>query len=121
MKFRILSGDTIIGESDFTGLDPSMGVALGVFVPSPDYKNVQPVFRLYVEAEAGRTDLDEARFEEYYRARDALDLSVINAAGERVPNTCVHITDFSEDLGEMEVTVYVADSPTFERYFESGR
>src|SRR5688572_29894338 len=121
MTFRILNGDKIIGKSDFEVLDASMGVAQGVFVPSLDYREVQPVFRLYAQAGISMADQDDAKLSEYYRARDGLDLSVTSPDGEQIPTDCIHITDYSEEIGEMEVAVIVADSESFDRYFALRR
>jgi hypothetical protein len=97
-----------------------MGVAQGVFVPLPDYKEVQPVFRLYAEAGASLADQDAAKVDDYYKARDALGLYDITATGECVATECVHIDDYSKEIGEMEVSVIAADAAIFRRYFEMG-
>lgn len=120
MKFRILSGTIVIGETNFDGLDPSMGFAHGVFFPSPSYQEVQFVFRLYAEAGTSMADADGAKLAEYYRARDALNLSVVTAEGKLVPTEFVHIIDYSKELGEMAVEVIVTDLAAFHRYFEAG-
>ena len=121
MKFHILAGDKVIGESDFEDLDPSMGAAHGVFSPSEQYSEAQPVFRLYAEAGTTVQDQDKEKLEEYYRARDALNLTIVTLAGEHVATDCVHITDYSEELGEMEIDAIAADADTFQRFFEVSR
>ena len=90
----------------------------GDFLPSENYHMVQPVFRLYAEATANGVSLSSELFEQYYRERDGLDLTVRLSSGEVVPMQCVHVEDFSVELGEMQITVAVADWQTFVRYFE---
>lgn len=48
----------------------------GDFLPSENYHMVQPVFRLYAEATANGVSLSSELFEQYYRERDGLDLTV---------------------------------------------
>ena len=118
MRFRIFSDGMDIGGSNLERLDPSMGVAMGVFFPSENYKRVQPVFRLYAEAGTNIVDQDTDQLNRYYAARDALSLVLMTETGEAVPTDCIHITDYSVELGEYEIAIIAADSDAFERYFE---
>ena len=64
-------------------------------------------------------DQDPVMLQRYYRERDALNLTVRFENGKVVPLQCVHIQDFSVELGEIEVMVAASDSHTFDQYFES--
>jgi hypothetical protein len=116
-RFHVFSGEELIGYSDLEGQDPSMGVALGRFVPSEAYKKVAPVFRMWARATASTPPHDEALLAEYYRQRDLLRLSVRASSGEVVNAVRVHIADYSEDLGDegLEITAWVSQWPDFER------
>ena len=64
------------------------------------YELVQPVFRLFSQAvPADGSPRDEAKLERYYAARDALDLTLENAAGERIPTSVIHIVDYTVEAG----------------------
>jgi len=122
MRFQIHSGETVIGSSDLDSLDPPMGTASGDFLPSAEYRRVQPVFRLFAEATrkaiVNGVSQDSGALERYHRERDGLDLTVRLPGGEVVPTQFVHIEDFSVELGEVGVTIAVPDSQTFAQYFE---
>ena len=45
MKFKIYSGDNLIGRSSLEHGDPPMGMAFGVLQPSGSYPQVQATFR----------------------------------------------------------------------------
>ena len=122
MRFQIHSGETVTGSSDLDSLDPQMGTASGDFLPSAEYRRVQPVFRLFAEATGkaivNGVSQDSGALERYHRERDGLDLTVRLPGGEVVPTQFVHIEDFSVELGEVGVTIAVPDSQTFAQYFE---
>ena len=116
MRFQIYSGETRIGQSELDRLDPPMGIASGDFLPTEDYKDVQSVFRLYIEATINTND--PPLLARYYRERDALQLTVRLPQGQVIPLQCVHIEDFSAELEEITITVAAYDSHTFSHYFE---
>lgn len=120
MQFRVLSQGVVIGATNLESLDPSMGVATGVFAPSENYGAVQPIFRLYATAGITVAGQDETKLKAYYAARDALNLSLVTPAGETVPTESIHITDFSEETGEYEVTVFTAGTEAFEKHLAAG-
>ena len=98
-----------------------MGIATGDFQPSEDYKDIQPVFRLYIEATVNTADQSPEKAEminRYYQERDNLHLTVRVPNGETVPVQWVHVEDFSAELEEINVTVAARDWQTFSRYFE---
>ena len=121
MRFQIYSGETPIGQSDLDKIDSSMGIATGKFLPTENYKNVQPVFHLYIEATidaAGQSLEKQEMIGRYYQERDNLHLTVRVPNGETVPVQWVHVEDFSAELDEISVTVAVRDYQTFSRYFD---
>jgi len=119
MRFQIYSRETMIGQSNLDQLDPPMGIASGKFVPSADYKDVQPVFRLYVEATTNASGQASEMLKRYYQEQDRLQLTVRLPDGEGVPVQWVHIEDFSAELGEIQATVVASDGETFSHYFEA--
>lgn len=120
MCFQIYSGERFIGSSDLVNLDPPMGIASGDFLPSEGYHTVQPVFRLYAEATVNGVSRVSEAFGRYYRERDDLGLTVWLPSGEIVPMRCVHIEDFSVELGEIGITIEALNWQTFVQHFESS-
>ena len=120
MRFRVLTNGVAIGATNLESLDPSMGVASGVFTPSESYGAVQPTFRLYAAVGISVANQDEAKLKAYYAARDALNLSLVTQEGEIVPTSCIHITDYSEEIGEYEVTAWAASAEAFKEHFGSS-
>jgi hypothetical protein len=121
-RFQVFSGEKLIGYSDLEGQDPSMGVALGRFLPSDGYPEVAPVFRTWVRAMApqpqGRPH-DEELLAAYFRQRDALSLSVRTSSGEVVGTEWIHIADYSDDLGDdgYDLSICLDQRSVFERLF----
>jgi hypothetical protein len=73
---------------------------------------VQPIFRLYSEAvpEPGADVTDAEKLDRYHRSRDALALSLEDAAGRSIRTSAIHISDYSERRdGAMELEVLIAD------------
>lgn len=121
-RFHVFSGEKLIGYSDLEGQDASMGVALGRFLPSDEYSEVASVFRTWVRATAPQLEgrpHDEELLAVYCRQRDALSLSVRTSSGEVIRTEWIHITDYSDDLGEdgYELSVCLNERSVFERLF----
>nr|WP_314093378.1 hypothetical protein [uncultured Shinella sp.] len=90
-KFEIYAGDTLIGTTSFELGDPPMGVACGEMTPTPAYSI------------------------EYSKAPDTL-----NARLASVPIPSVggmYIEDYSEDLGEIAVTILGIAHELYEELF----
>lgn len=100
--FEIFSNGQHIGWSDLELGDPPMGVAFGVFVPSPDYSSVQEQIRAF-------TRLDQRRFNFVVRI----------AGGEEIRAAGVSIADNSADCGpdEIELTVLGIEYPDYGEIF----
>jgi predicted glycosyltransferase len=108
MRFHISHKGTVIGESDLDRLDPAMGIAVGMFVPSQDYPRVLEVFGI-ADAVDDKTD---------HRSLTN-DLVVKTATGVLVPTAWVRIEDVSAVLGAdgREITVSALDEDAFLKYF----
>jgi hypothetical protein len=91
-----------------------MGTAIGKFTPTDAYLGVRPVFRLFAEAHRDGGPADERLLADYYRARDALRLSVQAENGTEIPTSVVHIADFRAEIDATacEVEVHIRD-PSF--------
>jgi hypothetical protein len=94
MPYRLSLGSTVLSTSRLEERDPCMGVAWGQFEPTPEYELVRPVFRLFAAADElpASAARDEA-FRRYYRARDAMRLSVSDADGAGLPCGDVHVLE----------------------------
>jgi hypothetical protein len=117
MRHTLKLHGVVIGWSELEQIEPELGRAHGRFRPGLGYELVQPVFRLYAEAvprsEAPR---DEAKLERYYKSRDALQLELLDPTGRPIPTSTIHIADYSsEDGGECELDVLIADAEYWER------
>ena len=107
-----------MGHSELENIEPGVGRASGVFRPGLGYELVQPVFQLFADAvPLDGSPKNEAMLARYYKARDALNLQLVDAAGRPISATAVHIADYS-DLDKarpIEVEVLISDSGYWER------
>lgn len=103
MRFAVEIRGVAIGHSELKHADTGMGMAVGVFIPAEAYETVQPVFQRFADGESTS----------YYEARDALGLQLRGVDGRIVPTECIHIADFSRQLGagnaQLEVQLKSAD------------
>jgi hypothetical protein len=92
-----------------------MGTATGLFTPTDGYQRVQPVFRLFAQAHGDAGRQDDRLLAAYYRAPDALSLTLETEDGTEIPTSVVHIADFRDEIDETscEVEVHVRDSSFF--------
>ena len=118
MRYVIRCAGMIIGHSELTERDESMGVALGAFHPALDYERVQPIFRLFAEAspETSAQATDEEKLARYYAARDTLGLQLVEPSGRVILTDTIHIADYSLEAGPdaMEVEVTLSDPRFFQ-------
>ena len=87
-----------------------MGSATGPFRPGPGYDLVQPVFRLFAEAQGDGSEetADQTKLTRYYAARDRLGLSLHTSAGAFIPTEFIHIVDFTLEQGPDALGLQVA-------------
>ena len=111
MRHTVKLQDVIIGHSELESVDVSLGRAWGVFRPGLGYELVQPVFRLFSEAVPmpGGEARDKDKLERYHAARDRLGLSLVDAAGHAIDASAIHIADYQEEKGTLELDVLIPD------------
>jgi hypothetical protein len=113
MRHTVKLHGVVVGWSDLERVEPDVGRARGQFRPGVGYDLVQPIFRLFAEAvpRADEAARDEAKLERYYKSRDALALELVDAAGQRIPTSAIHIADYRAEGndGDCELDVLIAD------------
>jgi hypothetical protein len=114
MTYTVKLHGIAVGRSDLEHLDSQAGFARGAFHPATGYQLVQDVFRLYGEAvpdtPGGVADPD--KLQRYYKARDALQLVLVDSDGQRVEGVTVHVYERRAQDGALELEVHIAD-PAF--------
>ena len=119
MRHTLKLHGVVVGWSDLERIEPDIGRARGRFRPGVGYELVQPVFQLFAEAvpRADNADRDEEKLARYYRSRDALQLQLVDAAGQLIPTTVIHIADYTgdDDGGDCELDVLIADTDYWQR------
>lgn len=108
MRHTVKLRDVIIGHSDLEQVDASVRRAWGVFRPGFGYDLVQPIFQLFSEAVPvrGGEARDQEKLERYLAARDRLELSLVDSAGDVIATTAIHIADYA---GKSELDVLISD------------
>jgi hypothetical protein len=108
MRHTVKLHGVIVGHSELEHADRSVGRAWGAFRPGLGYDLVQPVFRLFAQAvPTDGSPRDDATLARYYAARDALKLTLENAAGEKIPVSAVHIADYTVESGPSAIALDV--------------
>lgn len=117
MRHTVKLRDVVVGHSDLESVDVSLGRAWGNFRPGLGYELVQPVFRLFTEAVPmlGGEPRDQEKLARYHAARDRLGLSLVDARGNVIETSAIHIADYLEAKGKLELEVLISD----EEYWES--
>ena len=117
MKHTVKLRDVIVGHSELECADYPAGRAWGTFRPGFGYDLVQPVFRLFTKAVPmlGGEPFDEITLERYYAARDKLGLSLVDAQGEVISTAAIHIADYIEEKGIIQVEALINDAEYWER------
>ena len=113
MKHTVKLHGVIVGHSELESADESLGRAWGAFRPGFGYDLVQPVFRLFSEAVPmpGGEPRDQEKLARYHAARDQLGLSLVDAEGNEIQTTTIHIADYLEKQGKLELEVLISDEP----------
>ncbi len=112
MTYTLRLHGIAVGRSDLKRVDPEAGFARGTFNPATGYQLVQDVFRLYADAvpETPGAVADPEKLQRYYKARDALQLEVIDPDGNVVPETTVHVYERAGSDDPLELEVHIADA-----------
>jgi hypothetical protein len=112
VKHTVRLKGVTVGHSELEHADPGVGRAWGSFRPGMGYELVQPIFQLYAEAvpRDGRAR-DASKLARYHSARDALGLELVDAAGQPIRTTAIHIADYSNGAGQqtIELDVLISD------------
>ena len=111
MRHTVKMHGVIVGHSDLEEADASVGRAWGAFRPGLGYELVQPVFRLFSEAVPmpGGEPRDRDKLARYHAARDRLGLSLVDANGKVIETTAIHIADYQDEDGSLELDVLIRD------------
>ena len=118
MKHTLKLHGVIVGHSELEHSERGVGRAWGSFRPGLGYDLVQPVFRLYAQAIArDGSEQDGTRLERYYKARDALQLELVDAQGAAIPTSTIHIADYTIEDGPsaIELDVLISDEDYWAR------
>jgi hypothetical protein len=118
MRHTLKLHGVIVGHSDLEHAEPGVGRAWGRFRPGIGYDLVQPVFHLFARAvRADGSQTDAAALARYYKARDALNLELVDATGARIATTTIHIADYTtEDAATpIEIDVLISDEAYWAR------
>lgn len=118
MKHTLKLHGVIVGHSDLEHSERGVGRAWGAFRPGLGYDLVQPVFRLFSQAVArDGSEQDHAMLERYYKARDALNLELTDAHGERISTSTIHIADYTIEDGPsaIHLDVLISDDSYWDR------
>ncbi len=112
MTYTVRLHGIAVGRSDLDRLDPEGGYARGTFSPATGYQLVQDVFRLYADAvpETPGAVADPEKLQRYYKARDALQLKLIDPDGTIISGTTVHVYERAGNDDALELEVHIADS-----------
>ena len=118
MRHTLKLHGVVVGWSDLERIEPDVGRARGRFRPGIGYDLVQPIFRLFAEAvpRSANATRDEAKLERYYKSRDSLALELVDASGQLIPTSAIHIADYrGDDNGDCELDVLIADAEYWSR------
>jgi hypothetical protein len=108
MRHTVKLHGVIVGHSELEHAERDVGRAWGAFRPGLGYELVQPVFRLFSQAvPTDGSPRDEAKLERYFAARDALHLTLENAAGETIETSAIHIADYTVEAGPTAIALDV--------------
>lgn len=110
MSYTLSMSGVIVGRTELETRDAANRVARGAFRPALGYELAQPVFELFDQAGG-----DDAALARYRRARDALRLQLVDAAGAPISVRDVNVRRTSAATGgvptyEIEVAT---DAPQF--------
>ena len=108
MRHTLRLQGVVIGYSELEDIEPAVGRASGAFRPGLGYELVQPVFRIFaLAAPRDGSPTDREALERYYSARDALPLELVDANGEPIKTTSVHIADYTIEEGSTAIAIDV--------------
>lgn len=112
MRHTVKMHGVIVGHSDLEQADASLGRAWGTFRPGLGYELVQPVFQLFSQAvpTRGGEPRNDFTLARYHAARDKLGLHLVDANGNLIETTTIHIADYQDEDGSLELDVLIRDA-----------
>lgn len=112
MRFDLLAGDELVGSSDLPHVDPPMGVVFGPLYPHDNYKNIQKTIQEFHLYDGSFGKIDDRRLQQVRQKIQTLDLKVKTEKGGILqPVGGVHVTDFTEKLGNEPIQLEVLRLP----------
>jgi hypothetical protein len=117
MTYTVKLHGLAVGRSTLERLDPENGFVRGAFQPASGYQLVQDVFGLYTAAVPDTPGgvADAEKLARYYKARDALRLTLVDEHDQPVAGTTIHIYPSGDKKSDaFELEVHVSD-PAFWR------
>lgn len=123
MRHTVRLNGVIVGHSDLENVEPELGRAWGLFRPGIGYEVVQPVFRLFAQAAPhDGSARNTAGLERYYRARDELNLELLDGDGRALRTAAIHIVDYSgESASPLHLDVLINDEAYWDGRMEVRR
>jgi len=94
VRYTLKLKQVTVGHSDLEARDSGARVARGAFRPGLGWELIQPIFDLGAEAYRRAPDgvPDASLLDRFFRARDALELALVDAHGREVGCSEVRIT-----------------------------
>jgi hypothetical protein len=118
VRYTLRLHQITVGYSELEHIEPGVGRASGVFRPGLGYDLVEPVFRLFADAvPLDGSANDDAMLARYYKARDALQLELVDATGRSIPTSAIHIVDYRhlDKTRSIEIDVLISDPGYWDR------
>ena len=110
MRHTLKLNGVTLGYSDLEHTDRFVGRAWGRFRPGMGYDLVQPIFRLFAEAQPKKGPKDEEKLARYYKARDALPLQLVDDDGAAIATSTIHIADYTVEREKtLDLDVLIQD------------
>lgn len=104
--FEIWSHGKLLGETELEVHDEGMNVRRGRFYPRQDYFTVRAVFQAYAAALDLKGAAQHNAMADYYKQRDALDLTIQDRGRVAMLAGAIHINDLVDPPDELEVEIY---------------
>jgi hypothetical protein len=107
MRHTVRLHGVIVGHSELENIERGVGRAWGQFRPGVGYELVQPVFRLFAQAVPLDGVKNTTLLDRYIAARDKLNLELVDADGQRIHASAIHIADYTVEEGSSAISLDV--------------
>jgi hypothetical protein len=116
MRHSVRLHTVTVGHSELEHVDVEVRRAWGAFRPGLGYDMVQPIFALFSKAVSRDGGTKDAELlDRYQNARDALNLQLVDGDGRPIGTTAIHIADYSDAGGGIELDVLISDETYWKR------